>query len=122
MLFLLLLTLLLSNTTFASDRNEREIEGSAVYLFKDLWLKKGHRSITSTPLITQEGYLIRIYSDIDLPNLQICVKDASGDIVCFDTISVSAGVSYSFVLPEMQIEEAMIELIHEQKYLFGYLF
>lgn len=58
MLFLLLLTLLLSNTTFASDRNEREIEGSAVYLFKDLWLKKGHRSITSTPLITQEGYLI----------------------------------------------------------------
>lgn len=107
MFFLLLLGLLLGSATFASERNRRGIEGFELYTVKEHWAEKGHRFISSTPIITQEGNLIRIYSDIDLSNLHICVKDASGSIVYLDTVLVSADWPYSFVLAEMQIEESV---------------
>lgn len=124
-LFLLLLGLLLGSATFTSERNRREIEGFELYTIKDHWVeKKENRCISSIPIITQEGNLIRIYSDIDLSNLQICVKDASGSIVYLDTVFVSADQSYSFVLAEMQVEDSnyIVKLTHQEKYIFGYLF
>lgn len=121
MLFLLLLGLLLGSATFASMR---EIEGNTISIHEEHWAEKGHRCISSIPIITQEGNLIRIYSDIDLSNLQICVKDASGSIVYLDTVFVSADQSYSFVLAEMQVEDSnyIVKLTHQEKYIFGYLF
>lgn len=120
---LLLIGFLLSSTTIASERNKREVEKRVLYLDEEVWHDKGYRSIPFIPIITQEGNLIRIYSDIDLPNLQICVKDTSGNIVYLNTIFLSASQPYSFILPEMQIKESdcMIELIHGENFLFGYL-
>lgn len=58
-LFLLLLGLLLGSATFTSERNRREIEGFELYTIKDHWVeKKEIRSISSIPIITQEGNLI----------------------------------------------------------------
>lgn len=120
---LLLLKVLLSSTTTASERKRGEVERSAICLNKEHWLEKDNRSIPFIPIITQEGNLIRIYSDIDLPNLQICVKDTSRNIVYLNIISLSASQPYSFILPEMQIKESdcVIELIHGEKFLFGHL-
>lgn len=122
MFFLLLMGLLLSNTTYANGGNKKVIEGIIVNTYKEHWSEKGTRSIPFIPIITQEGSFIRIYFDIDLLNLQITVKDASGTIVYLDTVSVSDVQSCSFQLEELMMEdgEYIIELVHGEKYLYGY--
>lgn len=120
MILFLLLGLLLSNATFGSEGDEKE--GAVVNTHNENWGEKETRSFSSVPIITKEGNLIRIYSNIDLYNLQISVKDALGTIVYLDTVSVFADCVYSFLLPEIQEEgTCKLELICGQKYLYGYL-
>lgn len=120
MIFLLLLGLLLSNAALASE--EKGEEGTIVSTHNENWLEKSARSISSIPIITEEGHLIRIYSNTNLHNLQISVKNASGAILYLDIVSVFAGCVYSFILPEMQEEgDCKLELTYGQKYLYGYL-
>lgn len=119
MILLLMLGLLLSNAALAGEEDGEE--STVVNTCNENWVKKGARSISSVPLITKEGHLIRIYSNTDLPNLQILVNDASGAILYLDTVSVFTGYVYSFILPEMQDEgNCKIELTCGQKYLYGY--
>lgn len=119
MIFLLLLGLLFSNGTFASEENKEE--GTVISTHHENWAEKSARSISSIPTITKRGHLIRIYSNTDLSNLQILVNDASGAILFLDTVSMFTGNVYSFILPEMQDEgNCKIELTCGQKYLYGY--
>lgn len=100
LIFFVLLGLLLSNVAFASEENGEE--GTVISTHHENWVEKSARSISSIPTITKRGHLIRIYSNTDLPNLQILVNDASGAILYLDTVSVFTGYVYSLILPEMQ--------------------
>lgn len=77
------------------------------------------RSIPSVPVLTHDDNILFIYSDVPLENLQIQVKDESGNVVYMDNVSVVAGQKYSFALQGVCAGCFVIKLSCEEKLLWG---
>lgn len=81
-------------------------------------LKEGPstRSLSMVPIATNDANVVHIYySDYLLENLQITVKDLSGN-----TVSVSYNQPYSFILINAESGEYEIELSYGTKLFYGY--
>ncbi|WP_321331751.1 DUF3244 domain-containing protein [uncultured Bacteroides sp.] len=79
------------------------------------------RSLTVDPTVTHDGNIVYIYySDYLLANLQITVKDLSGNAVYSNTVSVSCNQPYSFVLNNVENGDYEIELSYGNMLLYGY--
>lgn len=86
----------------------------------DGWRELQARSISSIPVLSHDGNILFVYSDAPLENLQIQVKDKSGNVVYMDNVSVDAGQKYSFSLDIGFSGEYIIELICDRKFISGY--
>lgn len=104
----------LTMSTSMSFAEEKKIETN-----KALW----HEEIRSTfciPTITHDNNIFHIYSNIVLENLHITVRDTTGTILYSSTVTISNTQRYSFTIDNMNVGEFLIELTHENKYLYGY--
>lgn len=84
-----------------------------------LWEKESARSIISVPVLTHDGNILFIYSDVPLENLQIQVKDEFGNVAYVDSVSIAAGQKYSFMLEGAPAGNYVIKLSCTQKILWG---
>lgn len=109
-LLLLILFCILPMLSFAA---ERTIEVNLQW-----WCESG-RSIPSIPMLSHDGNILFIYSDVPLEHLQIQVKDKSGNVVYMDYVSVAGGQLYSFVLEGASVGDYVIKLLCAQKSLWG---
>lgn len=109
---ILVLTCILPTFSFAT---ERKID------VKDNEWHADIRSMLSIPMLSHDGNILYIYSDVPLENLQIQVKDVSGNVVCEDDVSITAGQKYSFFMNIILEGEYTIELVCCKNFLYGYL-
>lgn len=90
-----------------------------IELEKKEWI--GTRSLSISPTAAHDGNAFYIYyEDYLLTNLQVTVKDLSGNTIYSNVISVSYSQPYSFVLDNVESGEYMLELSYENKLLYGY--
>ena len=87
------LTLTMEVFTFMSYAEEKTIEAT-----KKHWLED-RRSVSCIPTITHDNNIFHIYSDI---------------------VTVSNVQRYSFIIDNIEEGNYIIELNHEDKYLYGY--
>lgn len=79
------------------------------------------RSLPSLPVLTYDGNILYVYSDIPLIDIQIQIKDASGYVIHLYNTSILAGQRYSFLMDlNHSHEDYIVELIHGRKMLWGY--
>lgn len=79
------------------------------------------RSMPSTPVLSHDGNILFIYSDVPLENLQVRVKNEFGNIVYINNISITAEQKYSFALGGVFSGNYVIELSCGEKSLWGCL-
>ena len=101
-------------STSISFAEEKKIETN-----KALWHKEMHSS-TCIPTITHDNNIFHIYSTIILENLHITVRNTTGMILYSNTVTISNTQRYSFKIDGMNEGEFLIELTHENEYLYGY--
>ncbi|MCI1648720.1 MAG: DUF3244 domain-containing protein [Bacteroides sp.] len=79
------------------------------------------RSLIIEPTATHDEDVVHIYyDDYLLENLQITVKDSSGNVIYSNIASVSCNYSYSFILNNIESGEYMLELSYGNNFLYGY--
>ncbi len=79
------------------------------------------RSLSVVPTVTHNENILHIYSsDYLLENLQITVKDLSGNVVYSNTVNVSYHQPYSFILINAESGQYEIELSYGTKLFYGY--
>ena len=110
-IFLILIMGASASTSYAEEKNIEAIEKH--------WLEDT-RSASCIPTITHDGNTLYIYSDIVLDDLHIIIKDTTGTILYSSTVTISNTQRYSFTIDNMNVGEFLIELTHENKYLYGY--
>ena len=109
-IFLILIMGASASTSYAEEKNIEAIEKH--------WLEDT-RSASCIPTITHDGNTLYIYSDIVLDDLHIIIKDTTGTILYSSTVTISNTQRYSFTIDNMNVGEFLIELTHENKYLYG---
>lgn len=83
----------------------------------------GTRSLSIIPTATHDANTVYIYyADYLLTNVQVTVKDLSGEVVYSNIISVSYDQPYSFILNNIESGEYRLELSYGTKLLYGYFF
>lgn len=81
------------------------------------------RSLSIAPTATYDSKTLTIhYDDYLLANLQVTVKDLSGNTVYSNVISVSYNQPYSFTLNNVGSGKYVLELKYESKSLYGYFY
>lgn len=102
--------------TFTSLAEEKKIEVN-----KSQWHEE-IRSTSCVPTITHDSNTLCIYSNIILENLHIIVKDRMGTTLYSNTVTISSNQHYSFTINNIKEGDFLIELTHENKYLYGYFY
>ncbi len=92
------------------------------FLFIDdtSWTKKIKRSISSTPILEQEGDVITIYSNESLEALSIAIKDLSGRIVSQSVENIPAEITYSIDITDLPSGDYTIRISQGDRYIIGY--
>jgi hypothetical protein len=81
----------------------------------------GTRSLSIVPTATHDANTVHIYYDgYLLTNVQVTVKDLSGNMVYSNVVNVSYDQPYSFTFNNVESGEYKIELSYENKLLYGY--
>lgn len=121
-LFLLLAELLLESTITASSFNKEQLADTVIFINEKTWENERTHSVPFKLVVTKEENIFRVYSNINLPELEICVTDVLGHIVYAEIISTSNHRPFSFqlLLTEMEEDEYMIELSYNKKYFCEY--
>lgn len=81
------------------------------------------RSLSVDPTAIHDGNTVSIYyAEYQLCNIQVTVKDLSGNTVYSNVISVSYNQPYSFTLNNVGSGKYVLELKYESKSLYGYFY
>lgn len=92
-----------------------------IELHKDTPIGIGTRSLSVDPTATHDGNIVSIYyANYLLANVQVTVKELSGNTVYSNVISVSYAQPYSFTLSNVESGEYVLELSYENKTLYGF--
>lgn len=67
-----------------------------------------------------EGNMIYIYANIDVPNLEVEVKDTSGKTVYSDFTHIKAGEESTFTLENVLPGEYTLEIKSGENYIIGW--
>jgi len=79
------------------------------------------RSLSMEPTATHDENVVHIYySDYLLENLQVTVKDLSGNTVYSNVVSVSYDHPYLFILDNVESGDYILELNYGNKAIYGY--
>lgn len=93
----------------------------AIVLTKLRHKSRQERSMPIVPSVYQEGSAIYLYSDLPLENLQVTIKDETGQVISEETIFVSPQQSYTFSIGNVEDGKYILELDNgqEEEY-YGY--
>lgn len=84
------------------------------------WSRETERSISSTPILEQEGDVITIYSDEPLEDFTIEFKDFSGTIISQTVITIPAETTYSIDITDLASSDYTIRISQGNRYIIGY--
>lgn len=77
------------------------------------------RSLTE-PILSQDANNIYIYSEKQLDNLSIEIKDLSGNVVYSTVTTVPAGVEYPISIATLPKGEYFFTIAEDNNYMIGY--
>lgn len=78
------------------------------------------RSISSEPTLSQDDNAIYIYSDKELEDLSIQIKDLSGNIVYSTIATVPAGIEYPTAIGTLPQGNYLFIITQGSKYIVGH--
>lgn len=84
------------------------------------WGDLDDRSISSEPTLSQDDNAIYIYSDKELEDLSIQIKDLSGNIVYSTIATVPAGIEYPTAIGTLPQGEYLFVIAQGSKYIVGH--
>lgn len=84
------------------------------------WDIEDDRSISSEPILSQDANNIYIYSEKQLDNLSIEIKDLSGNVVYSTVTTVPAGVEYPISIATLPKGEYFFTIAEDNNYMIGY--
>lgn len=84
------------------------------------WGDLDDRSIPSEPILSQDANNIYIYSEKQLDNLSIEIKDLSGNVVYSTVTTVPAGVEYPISIATLPKGEYFFTIAEDNNYMIGY--
>lgn len=68
------------------------------------------RSLSLQPYASHDGSIIHLYSDFPIETMQVTVKDAMGNILSWETISLNPEQPYTFSIGDVATGVYMLEL------------
>lgn len=84
------------------------------------WGRVDDRSISSEPTLSQDDNAIYIYSDKELEDLSIQIKDLSGNIVYSTIATVPAGIEYPTAIGTLPQGDYLFVIAQGSKYIVGH--
>lgn len=84
------------------------------------WGKEDDRSISSEPILSQDDNAIYIYSEKQLDNLSIEIKDLSGNVVYSTVTTVPAGIAYPTSITTLPKGEYLFTITQGNNYIIAY--
>lgn len=84
------------------------------------WGREDDRSISSKPTLSQDDNAIYIYSDKELEDLSIQIKDLSGNIVYSTIATVPAGIEYPTAIGTLPQGDYLFVIAQGSKYIVGH--
>lgn len=83
------------------------------------WGDLDNRSISSAPVLSQDDNAIYIYSDKELDNLCIEIKDLSGEVIYSTVVTVPAGTEYPTSIESLPEGDYLFVITQGRKYIVG---
>lgn len=84
------------------------------------WGDEDDRSISSEPILSQDDNAIYIYSEKQLDNLSIEIKDLSGNVVYSTVTTVPAGIAYPNSITTLPKGEYLFTITQGNNYIIAY--
>lgn len=84
---------------------------------KEDWDKSNERTITSTPQLSIDDSFLYIYSEQQLDNANISIKNANGNIICSIVTTIPACQTYSIPVSSLNNGEYTFSLYNGNKYI-----
>lgn len=84
------------------------------------WGDLDNRSLSSEPILSQDDNAIYIYSEKQLDNLSIEIKDLSGNVVYSTVTTVPAGIAYPNSITTLPKGEYLFTITQGNNYIIAY--
>lgn len=92
----------------------------AIHISDKNWGKEDDRSISSEPILSQDDNAIYIYSEKQLDNLSIEIKDLSRNVVYSTVTTVPAGIAYPTSITTLPKGEYLFTITQGNNYIIAY--
>ena len=90
-----------------------------VISIEDKWDIEHDRSISFVPQLSIDGQNIYIYSEKELNDLEVIIKDSLGNVIYYNVTTVSEYTTYPILIDNWNKGEYTIQLKKESSYMQG---
>ena len=90
-----------------------------VISIEDKWDIENDRSISFVPQLSIDGQNIYIYSEKELNDLGVIIKDSLGNVIYYNVTTVSEYTTYPILIDNWNKGEYTIQLKKESSYMQG---
>jgi len=90
-----------------------------VISIEDKWDIENDRSISFVPQLSIDGQNIYIYSEKELNDLEVIIKDSLGNVIYYNVTTVSEYTTYPILIDNWNKGEYTIQLKKESSYMQG---
>ncbi len=90
-----------------------------VISIEDKWDIENDRSISFVPQLSIDGQNIYIYSEKELNDLEVIIKDSLGNVIYYNVTTVSEYTTYLILIDNWNKGEYTIQLKKESSYMQG---
>ena len=90
-----------------------------VISIEDGWNIENDRSISFVPQLSIDGQNIYIYSEKELNDLEVIIKDSLGNVIYYNVVTISEYTTYPILIDNWNKGEYTIQLKKESSYMQG---
>ncbi len=90
-----------------------------VISIEDGWNIEDERSISFVPQLSIDGQNIYIYSEKELNDLEVIIKDSLGNVIYYNVTTVSEYTTYPILIDNWNKGEYTIQIREKSNYLVG---
>lgn len=93
-----------------------------VISIEDGWNIENDRSISFVPQLSIDGQNIYIYSEKELNDLEVIIKDSLGNVIYYNVTTVSECTTYSIDITDFGKGDYTIQVIEKCNYIKGIIY
>mgnify|MGYP003233057137 CR=1 FL=1 len=90
-----------------------------VISIEDGWNIENDRSISFVPQLSIDGQNIYIYSEKELNDLEVIIKDSLGNVIYYNVTTIPECTTYSIDITDFGKGDYTIQMIEASNYLIG---